>query len=142
MIHIRIWGNGEIILMEKLKDSKKYLSQCHCVYNKSHIDYPGNKARHVQSDACAMAQLLFVQFMNCVCPKPKYFSQGLPLSLHHNHIIEDPSLDVDPLRCQQDMEAEVGHQAAGVDLLHQAVVAIPPRLQALVNASALQEKAA
>jgi hypothetical protein len=40
------------------------------------------------------------------------------------------------------MEAAVGRQAAEVDPLHQAVVAILPRLQALVNAFALQEKAA
>jgi hypothetical protein len=40
------------------------------------------------------------------------------------------------------MKAVVGHQAAAVDPLHQAVVAILPHLQALVNASALQEMAA
>ena len=51
-------------------------------------------------------------------------------------------MDADPLRCQQDMEAEVGHQVAEVDPLHQVVVAILQLLQALVNASALQEKAA
>ena len=51
-------------------------------------------------------------------------------------------MDADPLRCQQDMEAEVGHQVAEVDPLRQVVVAILQLLQALVNASALQEKAA
>jgi len=40
------------------------------------------------------------------------------------------------------MEAEVGHQVAEVGPLRQVVVAIPQLLQALVNASALQEKAA
>jgi len=57
-------------------------------------------------------------------------------------VTADPSLDADPLRCQQDMEAEVGHQVAEVDLLRQVVVAILPLLQASVNASALREKAA
>lgn len=56
-------------------------------------------------------------------------------------VTEDPSLDADPLQCQQDMEAVVDHQAAEVDL-HQVVVAILPLLLALVNAFALQEKAA
>ena len=36
----------------------------------------------------------------------------------------------------------MGHQVAEVDPLHQVVVAILQLLQALVNASALQEKAA
>jgi hypothetical protein len=40
------------------------------------------------------------------------------------------------------MGAVVGHQVAEVDPLHQVVVAILQLLQALVNASALQEKAA
>jgi len=75
--------------------------------------------------------------------KITFSSLGSPLHLFHYLIIEDPSLDADPLQCQPDMEAVVGHQAAEVDLLHQVVVvAILPLLQALVNASALQEKAA
>jgi hypothetical protein len=40
------------------------------------------------------------------------------------------------------MEAVVDHQVAEVDPLHQVVVAILQLLQALVNASALREKAA
>jgi hypothetical protein len=40
------------------------------------------------------------------------------------------------------MEAVVGHQVAEVDPLRQVVVAILQLLQALVNASALREKAA
>ena len=51
-------------------------------------------------------------------------------------------MDADPLQCQQDMEAVVGHRVAEVDPLRQVVVAILQLLQALVNASASREKAA
>lgn len=72
----------------------------------------------------------------------KHTQRALTCSFFIISVTEDPSLDADPLQCQQDMEAVVDHQAAEVDLLHQAVVAILPLLLALVNAFALQEKAA